>query len=123
MGGSVGKILGTVGGFILGGPVGAAIGAGLGHGAVDKPAADAEKAQALSERRIEAAANATQAQVGTGTGQVERKGASTLGEEEAKDKRGMVKKKKLGASKLRIEPLAATAATGTSTTGTTGLKV
>lgn len=131
MGGSTGKIVGGTLGFLVGGPVGAAIGAGLGEVAVDSPARDAERAQNKAQAQAEqarqdalAAAQASASEMKIGVGEVESKGTTSLGEEDAEDKRGTIKKKKLGASKLRIDPLASTgAAAGTATTATTGLKV
>lgn len=146
MGGSVGKLLGAVAGIALAPVTGGASllyglgGAAAGEMLVDKPAREAAKAQDQAAAQAKAAqeqakqeaenariaAAAAREQTATGTGVVARQGATALGEQDAKDKRGAVKKKKQGAAKLRIDPLASTgtgAATGTATTSDTGLKV
>lgn len=139
MGGSTGKILGTIAAVTLAPVTGGAslalaglAGAAAGELLVDKPAREAEKAATQAAAATEQArqdalaqAQASQSEMQMGVGKVESRGTTSLGEEDAEDKRGTIKKKKLGASKLRIDPLASTgtAATGTATTGTTGLKV
>ena len=157
MGGSVGKVLGAIAGAALvmgtggvagasllglsGGSAvaaGAALGAAAGNVAVDQPAKQARNAEVRAQQEVaqaqadaKAAASATRTQQGTGAGVVPTGGAQALGETAMKDTRGQVRKKKKGASALRIDPLAsagaqqstASAATGTATTGQTGLKV
>lgn len=143
MGGSTGKILGAVIGAALApatfgaslglsaGVAGALTGAAIGEVAVDQPkaqkqAAAQQQAQVLkAQEDAKAAANASRSEMSQGPGVVQG-GAQALGDVQEKDMRGAVRKKKLGASKLRIDPLAssgASAAAGTATTADTGLKV
>jgi len=137
MGGSVGKVLGAVAAVALA-PVtgGASLAAGLagaaaGEALIDAPAREAKSASQAAQQRADqakadaiAAANAKRSEMATGVGQVARKGASTIGEADKKDVRGSVRKKKQGAGKLRIDPLASSgAAAGAATTGEAGLKV
>lgn len=138
MGGSVGKIVGAIAGVALAPVTGGAslalaglAGAAAGDALIDKPAAQAKSAAADARNRADqakadaiAAANAKRSEMATGVGQVARKGASTIGEADKKDVRGSVRKKKQGAGKLRIDPLASSgAAAGAATTGEAGLKV
>lgn len=138
MGGSVGKILGAVAGVALAPVTGGASlalaglgGAAAGHLLVDQPAAQAKAAQQQAVAQAEQAkedariaAMASRESSTTGAGVVERKGASALGEQDAMDKRSAMRKKSKGAAKLRIDPMAASsAATGTATSGDTGLSV
>lgn len=138
MGGSVGKILGAVAGVALAPVTGGASlalaglgGAAAGELLVDKPAREAKKAEQQAQAQAEqakadalAAAQATRESTTTGAGVLERRGATALGEQDAKDKRTAVRKKSKGAAKLRIDPMAASsAAAGTATSGDTGLKV
>lgn len=138
MGGSVGKILGAVAGVALAPVTGGASlalaglgGALAGEALIDQPARQAESAQRQAAAQAEqaradalAAASAKRTDMTEGAGVVARKGASALGESDMKDTRGSVRKKKKGAGKLRIDPMAATsAASGAATTGDTGLKV
>ena len=144
MGGSTGKILGAVIGAALApatfgaslglsaGVAGALTGAAVGEVAVDRPAAQQkaaaqqQQAQVLkAQEEAKAAANASRSEMTQGPGVVQG-GAQAIGDVQEKDMRGAVRKKKLGASKLRIDPLAssgASAAAGTATTADTGLKV
>lgn len=82
-----------------------------------KAAEDAAKA--VKQQQIAASQSAL--------GSVTEKTGKTLGDAEAEAARQSIKKKRLGTTKLRIEPLASTgtstAASGVSTTGQTGLKV
>ena len=145
MGGSVGKIIGAVAGITLAPFTGGASlalaglgGAAAGEMLIDKPARQAAKAQEQAQAQAEAArvqaekdalaaASAMQTKSATGAGVVDRKGASTIGEEDRKDVRATVRKKKKGAGKLRIDPLASTggagAAGGAATSGETGLNI
>lgn len=136
MGGNVGKILGAVAGVALA-PFtgGASLVAGLGGALAGETLIDApkrvEKAQEQAQQQAEQAkedariaAMAARESSTTGAGVVERKGASALGEQDAMDKRAAMRKKSKGAAKLRIDPMAASsAATGTATSGDTGLSV
>lgn len=137
MGGSVGKILGAAAGLALAPFTGGAslALAGLGGAAAGEMLIDAprrvEKAQEQAQQRAEqakedalAAASAKRSEMAEGTGLVARKGASTIGEQDKKDTRATVRKKKQGAGKLRIDPLASTgAAGGAATSGETGLNI
>lgn len=136
MGGSVGKILGTVAGVALAPFTGGSSllyalgGMAAGETLVDAPAR-AAKAQDQAAQRAEqarqdalTAAQAKKTEMATGVGQVDRKGATTIGEADKKDTRAAIRKKKEGAGKLRIDPMAAnSAAGGAATTGDSGLKV
>ena len=137
MGGSVGKIIGAAAGFALAPFTGGASlalaglgGALAGETLIDAPKR-AEQAQEQAQQRAEqakadalAAASAKRSEMAEGTGLVARKGASTIGEQDKKDTRATVRKKKQGAGKLRIDPLASTgAAGGAATSGETGLNI
>lgn len=136
MGGSVGKIIGAAAGFALAPFTGGAslalagLGALAGETLIDAPKR-AEQAQEQAQQRAEqakadalAAASAKRSEMAEGTGLVARKGASTIGEQDKKDTRATVRKKKQGAGKLRIDPLASTgAAGGAATSGETGLNI
>lgn len=136
MGGSVGKILGAAAGFALAPFTGGAslalagLGAMAGETLIDAPKR-VEQAQEQAQQRAEqakedalAAASAKRSEMAEGTGLVARKGASTIGEQDKKDTRATVRKKKQGAGKLRIDPLASTgAAGGAATSGETGLNI
>jgi hypothetical protein len=138
MGGSVGKVIGAVAGLALAPITGGASlalaglgGAAAGELLIDAPARKAEAARADAQQRAEqakadalAAASAKRSEMAEGTGLVARKGASTIGEQDKKDTRATVRKKKQGAGKLRIDPLASTgAAGGAATSGETGLNI
>lgn len=138
MGGSVGKILGAVAGIALAPVTGGASlalaglgGAVAGEALIDAPARKAESAASAAQQRADqaksdalASASAKRSEMAEGTGLVARKGAATVGEQDAKDTRATVRKKKKGAGKLRIDPLASTgAAGGAATTGESGLNV
>jgi hypothetical protein len=136
MGGSVGKIIGAAAGFALAPFTGGAslalagLGALAGETLIDAPKR-VEQAQEQAQQRAEqakadalAAASAKRSEMAEGTGLVARKGASTIGEQDKKDTRATVRKKKQGAGKLRIDPLASTgAAGGAATSGETGLNI
>lgn len=137
MGGNVGKVLGAIAGVALAPVTGGAslalaglAGAAAGEALVDSPAA-ARKATAAAAGRAEeakqaalASASAKKTELTQGAGVLERKGSSTIGEQDRKDTRDSVRKKARGAGKLRIDPLASnTAAGGASTTGDAGLKL
>jgi hypothetical protein len=137
MGGSVGKVLGAVAAYALAPVTGgaslalaAAGGALAGEALIDAPARKAEQARTDAANRAEqakadalTAASAKRTEMAEGAGVLARKGASTIGEQDKKDTRVTVRKKKQGAGKLRIDPLAATgAAGGASTSGEAGLK-